>query len=607
VVLLVLGLLLAQLWTMQVLHGSAFAEQSVENRVRTVTTAAPRGRILDRNGKPLVTNRATMAVVLAPTVPRNAKEQASYDALINRLSVVLTMPVADIRKRIASVKESALTPRTIAVDVSMPTVAYIEEHSSDFPGVEVRTQAVRQYPQGALAAHVLGYTGDASDAELNAEGSTLVSGDIVGKAGAEAQFESVLQGDRGRRVLEVDATGKAQRVIQDIAPVQGRDIKLTIDSRIQKVTEKALAQALKDAHAQNFNKARAGAAVALDVKTGEVLAMASAPSYNPKIFLNGISDKTWTKLTDKSSEYPLTNRAIQAQYPGASTFKAVVGLAGLESGLITPNTTFICQGRWTGMGKQWPKWCWDHYGHGAESLITAVRDSCDIYFYNVGYKFYKAGGEQLQKYARKFGFGSDSGIDLPGEASGRVPDIKWKKQYNLDYPEMQQWLPGDTVNMSIGQGDLLVTPLQLADLYAGIANGGHIMKPHVLKSVLAPTGKPVIKTKPTVAYNMKVSASHLSTMRAGLLAVTQSGTAMSAFRTFPVAVAGKSGTAQVYGKDDLALFVGYAPAAHPKYCVAVIVEQGGHGGSVAAPAVRQILAKLLGQQVVHVTATDTSR
>jgi len=607
VVLLVLGLLLARLWTMQVLQGSAYAEQSVQNRVREVTTAAPRGRILDRNGKPLVTNRATMAVVLAPSVPRNDKEKAAYDALINRLSVVLSMPVIDIRAKIASVKESALTPRTIAIDVPMATVAYIEEHSTDFPGVEVRTQAVRQYPQGALAAHVLGYTGEASDAELNAEGSTLVSGDIVGKAGAEAQFESVLQGDRGRRVLEVDATGKAHRVIQDIAPVQGRDIKLTIDSRIQRVTEKALQQAIKDAHAQNFRKSRAGAAVAIDVKTGEVLAMASAPSYNPRIFLGGVSSKEWKKLNDKSSEYPLTNRVIQAQYPAASTFKAVVGLAGLEDGLITPNSTYVCGGRWIGMGKQWPKWCWNHFGHGGESLVGAIRDSCDIYFYNVGYKFYKAGGEKLQKFARKCGFGSDSGIDLPGEASGRVPDIKWKKQYNIDYPEMQQWLPGDTVNMSIGQGDLLVTPLQIADMYAGIANGGNIMKPHVLKSVLAPNGKAVLKTKPEVAYKTKASASHLSTMKSGLIAVTQSGTAQGAFVGFPITVAGKSGTAQVYGKDDLALFVGFAPAVHPKYCVAVVVEQGGHGGSVAAPAARQILAKLLGQQVVHVTATDSSR
>ena len=598
--LLVLGLLLVRLWTMQVLQGSAFATQSEQNRVREVTTPAPRGRILDRNGVPLVTNRATMAVVVAPSAVRD-------EALLNRLSVVLSMPVADIRAKVASVKESALTPRTVAIDVPMAAVAYIEEHASEFPGVEVRTEAVREYPQGTLAAHVLGYTGEASDSELNAEGSTLVSGDTVGKSGAEAQFESVLQGDRGRRLLEVDAMGRPHRVIQDTMPVQGHDVRLTIDSRIQKVTERALAQAMQDAHRKGSLKARAGAAVALDVKTGEVLAMASLPTYNPRVFLGGVSNKEWKKLNAKSSDYPLTNRAIQAQYPAASTFKAFVGLGGLEDGLISPVTTFICTGRWTGMGAQWPKLCWARYGHGPESIVGAIRDSCDIFFYNVGYRFYKAGGEKLQKFVRKFGFGQDSGIDLPGEAAGRVPDIKWKQTYNADYPEMQQWLPGDTVNMAIGQGDLLITPLQLADAYAGIANGGNVMRPHILGSVLGPDGKSVLNAKPEVAYRTKVSASHLATMKAGLIAVTQAGTAKGAFRNFSITVAGKSGTAQVTGKGDLALFVGFAPAQHPKYCVAVVIEEGGHGGSVSAPAARQILAKLLGQQVTHVTATDASR
>ena len=598
--LLVLGLLLVRLWTMQVLQGSAYATQSEQNRVREVTTPAPRGRILDRNGVPLVTNRPTMAVVVAPSALKS-------DELINRLSVVLSMPVADIRAKVASVKESALTPRTVAIDVPMAAVAYIEEHATDFPGVEVRVQAVRQYPQGKLAAHVLGYTGEASDAELNAEGSALVSGDIVGKTGAEAQFESVLQGDRGRRLLEVDATGKAHRVIQDTAPVQGRDVELTIDSTIQKETEKALAQAMVDAHKMGYPKARAGAAVAVDVKTGEVLSMASLPTYNPRVFIGGVSSKEWKKLNAKSSEYPLTNRVIQAQYPAASTFKAFVGLGGLEDGIISPVTTFICTGRWIGMGAQWPKGCWAPNGHGAESIFGAIRDSCDIFFYNVGYRFYKAGGEKLQKFVRKFGFGQHSGIDLSGEAVGRVPDIKWKKSYNADYPEMQQWLPGDTVNMSIGQGDLLITPMQLCDAYAGIANGGNVMKPHIFKAVLGTDGKASIKAKPEVAYRTKVSASHLALMKAGLVAVTQAGTAKGAFRNFPITVAGKSGTAQVVGKDTLALFVGFAPAQHPKYCVAVVVEQGGHGGSTAAGAARAIIAKLLGQQVTHVTAADSSR
>lgn len=600
IVIVVLGSLLVRLWTMQVLQGAAYTQQSEENRVREVTTEAPRGRILDRNGRELVTNRATKAVTVMPTA---LKDQA----LLNRLSVVLSMPVSDIAAKLKSVKESALTPRTVAIDVPMNAVAYIEEHASDFPGVEVAVKAVRQYPNGTTAAHVLGYTGEASDSELNAEGSTLVPGDIVGKAGAEAQFESVLQGERGQRLLEVDATGKPHRIIQDSAPVAGRDVKLTIDLKVQKVAEKALKQALVDAHKAQFPKARAGAAVAVNIQTGEVLAMASLPTYDPKEFLGGVSEKEWARLTDKKSEYPLTNRVIQAQYPAASTFKAMTGLAGLEDGVIRPSSTFVCNGRWTDMGKQWPKWCWNHSGHGPEDFITAIRDSCDVYFYNVGYKFYKMGGEKLQKFARLFGFGASSGIDLPGEATGRVPDAKWKAAYNENYPEMQRWLPGDTVNMAIGQGDLLVTPMQLVDAYAGIANGGDVMKPHVLLQVLGPDGKPVLTPKPEVAYKTGTSAASLASLKSALVQVTQNGTAEAVFRTFPITVAGKTGTAQVYGKDDLAWFVGFAPASDPKYAVAVVVEQGGHGGSVAGPAARQIFAALLGEKVTHVTATDSSR
>ncbi len=600
IVVVVLGMLFFRLWSMQVVQGAAYTSQSEDNRVREVTVEAPRGRILDRKGRPLVTNRPTKAVLVVPS--------ASEDTtLLNRLSIVLSVPVADIKDKLASVKESALTPRTVAIDVPMSTVAYIEEHPGDFPGVEVRVQAVRQYPQGKLAAHVLGYAGEANDSELSAEGSTLVPGDIVGKAGAEAQFENVLQGDRGRRVLEVDARGTPHRVIEEIDPVPGRDVRLTIDSKVQKVTEAALAQAMDDARNDGFPKARAGAAVAIDVETGEIISMASLPTYDPKIFLGGVSEKVWADLNEKKSDFPLTNRVIQAQYPAASTFKAMTGLAGLEEGVITPSSTFICAGRWIGMGKQWPKSCWNHAGHGAESFAEAVSDSCDVYFYNVGYKFYKMDGEKLQGFARTFGFGADSGVDLPGEASGRVPDAKWKADYNENYPEMQQWLPGDTVNLAIGQGDLLVTPLQIADAYAGIANGGDVMKPHVLKQVLGPNGKAVIKAKPEVAFATKTSKRNLASMRSSLVRVTQTGTAAGVFRTFPITVAGKTGTAEVYGKDDMAWFVGFAPAQNPKYCVAVVVEQGGHGGSVAGPAARQILAALLGEKVTHVTATDVSR
>jgi penicillin-binding protein 2 len=600
VVLLVLGLLLARLWTMQVLYGSAYAKQAVENRVREVTTEAPRGRILDRAGRELVTNRPTMAVVVAPS----AKDD---DKLLARLSTVLNMPAADIKQRVSSVKLAPLASRTVAIDVPMTAISYLSEHEADFPGVEVRIQAVRKYPQGALAAHVLGYAGEVSESELQSTDSPYQYGDIVGKAGAEKSFEKVLQGDRGRQLIEVDAQGRPRRVILDSEPVAGRDVVLTIDSRVQAVTEQALAQAMEDAHKAKFPKAKAGAAVAIDVKTGEIIAMASLPTYDPELFLGGISQKNWQAMTSKDSEFPLTNRAIMAQYPAASTFKAMTGLAGLEAGFTSAGTTYDCVGKWIGMGEQWKKYCWDHAGHGTETFMEGIRDSCDTVFYEIGYRFYKDKGEKLQKFARRFGFGSDSGIDLPGEAKGRIPDAAWKASYNENYPEYQKWLPGDTVNLAIGQGDLLVTPLQLLDAYAGIANGGKVMRPHVMKQVLDAQGAPVIKAQPAVAFATKASQRNLSTMKTALVSVTKDGTGKGAFAGFPVSVAGKTGTAQVAGKDDMALFVGFAPAEKPRYAVVVVIEEGGHGGSVAGPAARQILAACLGQKIEHVTASDASR
>ena len=595
VVIAVLGLLLAKLWTMQVLNGQAFATQAEQNRVREVTMVAPRGRILDRKGALLVTNRATTAVFLDPSGKRD-------EALLTKLAAVLQMPLADVTARAQDAKQEALAPRMIAIDAPPAAVAYISEHPSEFPGVDVRAQAVRQYPKGTLAAHVLGYAGEASQNDLDSQTTNGYQyGDIVGKAGAELSFEKVLQGDRGTRLVEVDASGKPRRILQETDPVSGRDVVLTIDSKVQAVAEQALAQAIQDAHKAKFAKAAAGAAVVLDVNTGEVVAMASVPTYDPSMFLGGISQKEWAALTSKDSNYPLTDRALMGQYPAASTFKAITGLGGLQNHLITSGTTVDCTGRWDEMGKQWAKWCWNHAGHGLENFRSAIRDSCDSYFYHVGYLFYKDHGEKLQKFARTFGFGVDSGIDLPGEANGRVPDAAWKAAYN------QNWQPGDTVNLSIGQGDLLVTPLQMADAYAGIANGGKVMTPHVLKEVLGPDGKPVLTYKPKVAFNTKCSNSNLTLMRESLLSVTQAGTGKAAFSGFPVDVAGKTGTAQVAGKDDYAWFVGFAPADNPKYCVAVLIEQGGHGGSVAGPAARDIFAALFNQKIEHVSATDASR
>lgn len=601
VVIGLLSVLAVRLWTIQVISGKAYAEQATQNRVREVTTVAPRGRILDRRGRELVTNRMTLAVVAPARITED-------DELLARLSALLDVSVPEIKERLQSRKEAPLASRVIALDVPLASAAYLAEHSSEFPGVEVEARAVRYYPHGSLAAHVLGYIGEISEDDLaSAEFAGYEPTDLVGKAGAERAFEKVLQGDRGRRLIEVDASGRPRRVVNEIDPVPGHDVRLTIDLTVQRVAEQALKDALMDARRDKYPRARAGAAVALDVRTGAVLAMASTPSYDPRVFLGGISQREWRALTRKGSEYPLTNRAIMALYPPASTFKAFTGLAGLQYGITRQWATYRCEGAWTGMGEQWKKYCWNRGGHGVESFVDGIKDSCDTVFYEIGYAFYKDGRERLQKFVRQFGYGSRTGIELPGEARGRVPDARWKREFNEDYPEYQRWNPGDTVNIAIGQGDLLVTPLQVAVSYAAIANGGKVMRPHVLDRVLAHDGSTVLTVEPEVRSRPAVSKRALAIMDDALRRVVTDGTAQGAFRGFEVPVAGKTGTAEVAGKDDYAWFVGYAPAGDPRYVVAVVVEQGGHGGSVAAPAARQILAALMGKKVEHVRATDRSR
>lgn len=622
-VIAVLSALLVRLWVLQVLNGEAYAQRADNNRVREISLAAPRGSIYDRNGVPLVINRSSLSITVdpsaeevAPLLARQRNDDDSDDPttrelaeLFGELAAMVGRTPEEIFTDVADVRLEALRPRVVASDITMEVAAQLLERQTDFPWARVEEIAVREYPQGTLAAHVLGYTGTISESqyENQDEYAGYEIGDVVGKSGIELQYESVLQGDKGWRRIEVNASGVPQRVVSEEAARAGNDITLTLDIEVQRVAEQQLQAALAEAHSQGYRDAVAGAAVAVDIETGEVLAMASAPTYDPAEFLGGISTQAWEALTDEASEYPLNNRAVMAAYPPASTFKVITGLAGLESGAVAANQTFVCNGRWTEMGKQWPKWCWDHSGHGTEGLVSGMAQSCDVVFYEIGYLLYQRNQEELQAEARAFGLGSKTGVDLPGEVSGRVPDAQWKAEYNRNYPEYQRWLPGDTVNMAIGQGDMLATPLQMALVYAGIANDGVVMAPYLLQSVLDSEGEPVRSTEATMLAETGVSSSALDVIRAGLVAATESGTAKGAFRGFGVTVAGKTGTAEVKGKDDYAWFCGYAPADEPRYAVAVIVEQGGHGGSIAAPAGRNILAALLDQELATVHTTDVSR
>ena len=623
IVVVVLSALFVRLWTMQVLNGESFAAQAENNRVREISIQAPRGRILDRNGVPLVTNRSALAVSVDPShedvralLTRTWTEDTAddptsreLDEMFGEVATLLGTTPADIWDRVTDVQQEALRPRVVAVDVSMESVAQIAERQTDFPWAVVEEIAVREYPNGNLAAHILGYTGAISEEQFknSDEYSGYERGDTVGKSGVERQYESLLQGDKGWRRIEVNASGRAQGVVSEQAPRPGNDIRLTIDAAVQAVTEDQLDAAIAEAHRQGYNSSRAGAAVVLDIETGEVLASTSRPTYDPAAFLGGISSAEWEALNAKTSEYPLNDRAVMGAYPPASTYKVITAISGMEAGITGENTTYTCTGRWTDMGKQWPKWCWKRTGHGTVSLRGGLKHSCDTVFYEIGYELYKRGEEELQATSREFGLGAKTGIDLPGESAGRVPDAAWKKRYNENYPEYQMWLPGDTVNMSIGQGDMLTTPLQMALVYAGLANDGDIMRPHVLRDVLGSEGDVIRTIEPEVLHTTGVSAELLGVVERGLVDVTETGTAKGAFAGFRPTVAGKTGTAQVKGKDDYAWFCAYAPAEDPKYAVAIIVEQGGHGGSVTGPAARNILAHLLGQELKTIRTTDESR
>jgi len=616
VFIIMIVVLVFRLWTMQIIYGAEYAEKAAINRLREATTIAPRGRILDRNGVELVSNRTSM-VVLAPVSVIDEDEDGELinKELISRLATFLMLTENEVIERIGSKKDAPLDMRVVAIDVPMDTISYIAENQVLFPDIQVGARAVRTYPQGILASQVLGYAGLISEEDMKSDlFKDYHSGDIVGKSGAELAFETVLQGVRGRQLIEVDAKGKPQAIVQDDPPQAGQDVMLTLDADLQAATEAILAETVAAGLATKLHTTGA-AAVVLDVKTGEVLAMASYPTYDPEQFVGGITQKNWDLLTDEKSNYPLINRAIGASYPPASTFKAFVGLGAVTESIATTQTVAVCTGSWDRLGIWDAKNCWNTYGHGAMDMHNAVANSCNYYFYEIGYAFYLKDTEQegrqdegLQDYLKSWGYGNLMGIDLPGEVEGRIPTPEWKNEWSLIDPNFSAaWVPGDNLNLAIGQGDVLTTPLQVASTFAGIAGNGTVLRPHVLKRVLDSNGEAALEMEPEVAFSPKVSQNDLSWMREYLRAVVTEGTARSGFAGFGTPISGKTGTAEVAGKDDFAWFVGYAPTDDPQYCVAVVVEQGGAGGVTATPAVRSIFGAIFDESTYFSLGTDRSR
>lgn len=617
VALALFGALFARLWYLQVAAGKEYAAAAQSNTVRTINEPPIRGRILDVKGRPVVDNRIANVITIDRKLTSPQRTQ-----VIDRLAELLAVSTEELRKKLDDPRVSPYTTVPVAVDVPFAVLAYVSEHREDFPGVKAEPLAFRRYVHDALAAHVLGYTGEINEQELAAQlgSGTYELGDTIGKAGVELIYESDLRGRPGQERVEVDSSGRVLRSLGTSKPRPGHDVVLTIDLDVQALAEESLAQGIKAARAtqdRSYKKgfktlnAPAGSVVVLDATDGSVVAMASNPTYDPNEFANGIPTPRWKELNDPAKHYPLLDRAIAGQYAPGSTFKLITALAGLQSGVLTPTRTIDDRGRYSYPTDPTRFFTNDNGAvYGRVSLSRALTVSSDVFFYTVGGDlFYRQrhgqpGGDALQETARSYGFGKPSGIALPNEATGRVPDAAWKKRIHDTNPAAfpyADWLPGDNILPAVGQGDLLVTPIQLANAYATLANGGTPHQPRLVGSVLDADGKKVRDLAPITTDPAPVPAR--DTILTGLAGVVygKGGTAAGVFGGFPAGlVAGKTGTAQVAGKQNTSLFVGMTPAQNPRYIVLAVVEEGGYGAETAAPIVRRIMQGLNGLPVTDV-------
>lgn len=597
----VFAAIVAKLWSMQMVSSDHYDELAEKNRMRVVTTPAPRGRILDRNGEPIVDNRSSLAIVAY-------RDLAENTVVVRHLANVLGMPYMAVLRNIQDNTEGAQSQHTIASDVRRSTIGYIMEHIDQFPGVSVAARTERSYPYGTLACHLVGYTGTVTQEQLDAQDEltdeeragkiVYQSGDQVGQSGVEYYYENLLQGIRGEQTVRVDADGNVTGQAGAVPAKPGSDIKLTIDLKVQRACEEGLEKAFEVAE-NTGNSPSGGSCVCIDCTNGEVLGMASAPTFDPSVFVGGVSSDAWSQLNDDEGGHPLLNRVIGGQYMSASTIKPFTSLAGMEYGVYTAAMSSTCTGWWTGLGEAWGKKCWLESGHGVRNLETGIRDSCDVVFYDLGKNFFydEDNPEGLQEMYRRWGLGSKTGIDLPSEAAGRVPDSAWKEEYRKDWSADQRaWNAGDMTNIAIGQGDILVTPLQMAVAYCGLAMGGVEWTPHVLLSAVARDGEgDAYAYEPKKRLTAKIETEGaMDVVYRGVHSMIYEESPVTAahFTNLPVEVAGKSGTGEKDGEDPYGWFIAYAPFDEPKYVVCAMVERGGYGSTCAMPAVRTVLGAL---------------
>jgi penicillin-binding protein 2 len=591
VIIFFIAVIIARLWFLQIQSGAKYREKADNNRVRLLDIVSPRGNILDTEGRTIITNRPSFNIVWVK------EDSPEPDEIIKKLSLILNEEIAVLLKK---VREASDNPRHIPIllaeDIAWKTLVYIENNHYDLPGIRIEVLPRRNYLYKDLASHMIGYTGEINQQELNERAwENYQSGDQIGKRGFEKLYEEELRGEKGILYMEVDAHGFEQRQLKGREPLPGNDLQLTVDLDLQLEAEKAMA-------------GKAGAVIAMDVNSGRILAFASAPPVHLENFVGGISTENWQSLLDDIKR-PLVHKTIQGQYPPGSTYKIVTALAGLAKGVINPNTVFYCSGSMVFGNRRYG--CWKTGGHGPINLHRALAESCDVYFYKVGLL---VGVDVLAEYANSMGLGHKTNINFEYEKSGLIPTANWKK-----LAKGEPWQEGETLSIAIGQGFNLVTPLQVCQMTSALANGGILYKPFLVEKIIDPGGQVIKEFAPEVDVELVGWDKFLALIREGLVAAVNDrhGTGNAA-RLKNITVAGKTGTAQVvtmekfketdeedvaYKHRDHAWFTSFAPAEDPEIAVTVLVEHGGHGGSAAAPVAKKVLEKYFAKK----TETETER
>ncbi|MEA2086896.1 MAG: penicillin-binding protein 2 [Candidatus Caldatribacteriota bacterium] len=555
------SILVISLWYLQMIKGEEFRERAVENCIRSLVEDAPRGRIYDRQEKLLVTNRPAVVVSIIPA------EVDDLEKLSERLSRIIGISPEKISQTVKNYRENPFKPVKILDDCNTKKIIEIEERKDELKGVVLEVKPRRDYLYHDFAAHSLGYVGEIDKEELQQFGNPkFQGGDIIGKAGLEKYYDDILRGEKGGKEVEVNALGQEIATLLHQKPIPGEDLVLTIDRDLQ-------------LYGENLLYDKKGSIVVSDPNSGEILALVNRPSFSPNIFANGISSSDWQRLSS-DADYPLSNRSVQGLYSPGSIFKVVTAAAALEEGVTDRERKIYCSGSFELANQVFV--CWKETGHGSLSMVDAIAHSCNVYFYTLGKDL---GIERFNKYMRKFGLGAKTGIDLPAEAMGTIPSAQWKER------EVKEiWFPGDTINLSIGQGYLLLTPLQVHNVITTIAVEGEIYKLHLVKKIISADGNTVKEITPEIYKKVDFTSDTFKIIKEGLRQTILKGTGWRAnIKEF--AVAGKTGTAQNPQGETHAWFIGFAPYENPEVCITVFLENGGEGGEAAAPIARAMLEK----------------